>query len=548
MTATRSTVGFPGGPPSLEGEGRGAGPPGGRTHADGRVVASLTFAIPALLAFVFFLFRAHYVIDDAFITFRYSQHLAEGHGFVFNLGGQPVEGFTNLSWTILLAVGIALHLSPIYVSVYLGLLCGIGSQMTAGLIMKEFGVRNGPLFIALLVFSFLTPFWAASAMGLETGMAALLVALMFLLTIRGRLGPTLAVLGVVLFATRPELIALPMLLLVFAEGTEHTPGGNRRWLTRRRMSYAATLLSGVLLLELFRLAYFGSLIPNTITAKSPPLQLGVLAQNARNGLTYSYAFVTTMWGLGVAFLLTLHLMYRAHRAWICSALLMLWLLVTALVNGGDWMPFSRIFQVITPLLVVSLGVALEWSYARLAVRSRSTGRYSFLAPVVIVVAIAVWCSQLSLSTSFTPLQHPSLAVPSPVNGYHELANAFAGNSYLDGMVIGPEALGQFCFELPRVTCHDWLGLTNATVAKQGSVYAPTFGRSDPGYTTLVVRPDIFITHSGLNWIRVLNVRGVLGRDYRFYYLRDLGLTLSIKDTVDVGRLDLGRFGARQEHL
>ena len=48
--------------------------------------------------------------DDAFISFRYAQHFVDGHGLVFNLDPNeaPVEGYTNFSWTMWLALGAML--------------------------------------------------------------------------------------------------------------------------------------------------------------------------------------------------------------------------------------------------------------------------------------------------------------------------------------------------------------------------------------------------------------------------------------------------------
>src|SRR5690606_33595760 len=43
------------------------------------------------------------VQDDAFISFRYSQNLANGHGLVFN-PGEKVEGYTNFLWTWLFSI------------------------------------------------------------------------------------------------------------------------------------------------------------------------------------------------------------------------------------------------------------------------------------------------------------------------------------------------------------------------------------------------------------------------------------------------------------
>jgi len=40
-------------------------------------------------------------IDDANIYFVYMKNLAEGRGFVWNTGGERVEGFTSLLWTLI---------------------------------------------------------------------------------------------------------------------------------------------------------------------------------------------------------------------------------------------------------------------------------------------------------------------------------------------------------------------------------------------------------------------------------------------------------------
>ena len=63
-------------------------------------VALLVVAAAALVAhsLVF-----NFVTDDAFISFVYSRNLAEHGQLVFNLGEQPVEGYTNFLWTVLLA-------------------------------------------------------------------------------------------------------------------------------------------------------------------------------------------------------------------------------------------------------------------------------------------------------------------------------------------------------------------------------------------------------------------------------------------------------------
>ena len=43
----------------------------------------------------------NFVTDDAYISFVFSRNLAEHGQLSFNLG-QPVEGYTNFLWTVIL--------------------------------------------------------------------------------------------------------------------------------------------------------------------------------------------------------------------------------------------------------------------------------------------------------------------------------------------------------------------------------------------------------------------------------------------------------------
>jgi arabinofuranosyltransferase len=57
----------------------------------------LLLSIIALVLYVLYFDNGVYsVYDDSFISFRYAQNLAWGHGLVFNPGEQ-VEGYTNFA-------------------------------------------------------------------------------------------------------------------------------------------------------------------------------------------------------------------------------------------------------------------------------------------------------------------------------------------------------------------------------------------------------------------------------------------------------------------
>ena len=53
-----------------------------------------------LLTHVAALWTVH---EDAFISFRYARHFAEGHGLRWNVDEAPVEGYTNFLWVVMMA-------------------------------------------------------------------------------------------------------------------------------------------------------------------------------------------------------------------------------------------------------------------------------------------------------------------------------------------------------------------------------------------------------------------------------------------------------------
>jgi hypothetical protein len=56
------------------------------------------------------------VFDDAFITYRYAQNLALGHGITWNVGQPPTEGYTNFLLVVLIAPWIKAGIDPLLVT------------------------------------------------------------------------------------------------------------------------------------------------------------------------------------------------------------------------------------------------------------------------------------------------------------------------------------------------------------------------------------------------------------------------------------------------
>ena len=67
-----------------------------------------------------------YLVDDAFIFFRYADNFSIGHGLVYN-PGEAVEGYTSFLWTLLLALAAWVGLPLIPFSQIAGVVFGFAT-------------------------------------------------------------------------------------------------------------------------------------------------------------------------------------------------------------------------------------------------------------------------------------------------------------------------------------------------------------------------------------------------------------------------------------
>src|SRR5256885_1863681 len=65
-----------------------------------------------------------YMTDDAYISFRYARHLADGLGPVWS-NGSSVEGYTNFGWILILAGTLKIGLDPMDASRLFGLAASV---------------------------------------------------------------------------------------------------------------------------------------------------------------------------------------------------------------------------------------------------------------------------------------------------------------------------------------------------------------------------------------------------------------------------------------
>src|SRR5688572_2797383 len=129
--------------------------------------------------------KRSFVTDDAWITIRYAENLAAGDGFVWNPGGERVEGFSNPLLMLLEAAGHAAGIPAIAVARGLGIASGLGLV----LVLWRLGppaVGATATRVALVLTALYPPIALWAVGGLETIPATLAVTAGVLWLIAGR--------------------------------------------------------------------------------------------------------------------------------------------------------------------------------------------------------------------------------------------------------------------------------------------------------------------------------------------------------------------------
>jgi len=309
--------------------------------------------------------------DDTFISLRYADHLANGHGLVFNTG-ERVEGYTCFLWIVLLAAGMKIGIDPLTLSRF----AGLGSGLLLLFIFWLFAGRMSrggkwwPL-LTVLHLSVAAPLVVESVQGMETLFFSLLVALGAYIYLYHSGTPSGMMLASLVFAlaylARPEgglfyFIALVHLLFF---------KGKRRHLPFFLLPFL--IVSGTHMT--WRFLYYGRLLPNTFQAK-----VGWNMAQFSRGWHYLTAFAGEIgiWRL-LAALCVLFQVKKEKRTYIlllpfivCS-----WLYV--ILIGGD---FKFTFRFLVP----TLGFFLLCFQEGLRVIFHQISRF---APVRLVTVLAV---------------------------------------------------------------------------------------------------------------------------------------------------------------
>lgn len=244
----------------------------------------LAVGVPAL-AFAVLAWQHRWVSDDGYINLRIVWNILHGHGPVFN-EGERVEAGTSPLWLLVLVVARPLlwFLDPGWVAVLTGIALSVAGIAFAAVGARRWWASLGKDAVlplgALLVVA-LPPMWDFASSGLETGLSFAWIGACWWATAR-RLGdgetaedqgydeyrepltldrpwwaPVLLGLGPLV---RPDFV---LFTVAFAVAYVATSSWNRRS-ALRALGLALAL---PVAFQVFRMGYYGLLVPNTALAK-----------------------------------------------------------------------------------------------------------------------------------------------------------------------------------------------------------------------------------------------------------------------------------------
>lgn len=228
----------------------------------------------------FFIYRTSFVIDgeryftlfdDAMISMRYAKNLANGYGLVWNPGGERVEGYTNPLWVLYMSIFHLFSIPQSKISVFIQISGALLLTINLFFVKKIAALfSNNSTFVSLSSV-FLTAFYLPlnnwSLQGMEVSALTLIMSISILKTAQYIKSNTLSIsiwlyilLGVGILI-RIDMV-VPFIAILSFVLISNLKNRNKNFI----LGFIVLVLF-VLLQTLFRIWYYGEILPNTYYLK-----------------------------------------------------------------------------------------------------------------------------------------------------------------------------------------------------------------------------------------------------------------------------------------
>ena len=426
------------------------------------------------------------LVDDATISMRYARNLAQGHGLVWNIGEPPVEGFTNLGWTLYLAflhffpfpaskISLAVMLTSLVI-----LLANIHTISKIAEALQPDSKYTSTLAAIVTAFYFPLVFW--SLRGMEVGLLTWLISLAILFSLTEKRPVFIGILFAAAILVRVDAIVsiAPIALYLL--------------LKNKRNAIIPIAIAAIALLTVFyfQKIYFGDFLPATYYQK----MTGFTAlERIRHGLLVFVEFATRDTLPLFLFSLAGIFFYKFQRSREALLLLGIFLAQCAysIYVGGDYAePETNAANRFITQGMPALIVLFSWMTNRILTDLKTAQPQSTVAapklnpaiPLAVIVLLIIsgepWFTQ---TIDNAPLLKADIR--------RVKLGLFLAETTSPEAVIAVHAAGQIPYYSQRTTI-DLLGLNDPVVAKgegHGEFY-PGHNKWDYDYSIIHLRPDL----------------------------------------------------------
>jgi len=326
---------------------------------------ALIYLQAAIFALLVWYLNAEFYADDAYISLKYAKNLLDGQGLTWN-PGERLEGYTNFLFTLAVAGLGWLGLDLVVASRLLSFAGYFATLASIAWYIRRFTCNTyAQKVCAALAFSAAAtslPLLGWCLGGLEGNLFTCFISIALCLSLAllegdhsakkaGIIGLTLGLATL----TRPEGALFAAGMLGFLGAVWLLPA------TRARVRFCELLLAGAVALIIivpylvWRVEYYGQLLPNTVIAKTHGIEPSMLWGR---GLGYLAAYIFLMPPLGVLFAgYLLFVGWRLRRSQLVLAFLgvqLIWFLAYVASVGGDHMPYMRFMLPMAPVIALIL--------------------------------------------------------------------------------------------------------------------------------------------------------------------------------------------------
>lgn len=321
-----------------------------------------------LLTFIIHQLVFNTIAEDSFIGFRFSRNLANGHGFVFNIG-ERIEGYSDFLWMVMGAganrfFGMDI---PLFSRIG-GFLISTGVFLLAYKLMFLFSKDRYSSLLTIFIIGSIGAYASWGLSGLETPLFALCLILAIFTAYHKRWWWTSIFLLLMSLTRIDGVVFFPPFLLY---AVLFTPKKER---IKVVIALFLPFLMGYIPYTLWRMSYFGYFFPNTVVTKKGASLLFRFRHGAHYISSYlaAYSSIIILFCFGLiavvnkfiekAYSLSIKKIFKTFIELLLPEETLLLLICGTYLCfifyiGGDWMPSGRFFYaIICPLTILAVNI------------------------------------------------------------------------------------------------------------------------------------------------------------------------------------------------